>query len=54
MPCCDPYDGNPEDTVGTCPKCGADVDKDGQSTEEGCNYSPACELCGDAPCDQSC
>lgn len=54
MPCCDSHGPYPEDTVGKCPDCGADVDKDGQSTEECCFYSPSCPTCGDAPCDQSC
>lgn len=55
MSCCDPIAANPEDTVGKCPKCDCDVDKDGASTEEGCCWSPVvCDLCGDKPCDQSC
>ena len=55
MPCCDPTGPYPEDTVGQCPLCGCDVDKDGQSTEEMCNYSPVvCVKCGDRPCDFSC
>lgn len=54
MSCCSPIEARPEDTVGKCP-CGAtDVDKDGESTEKGCTYSPRCEKCGDCPCDMSC
>lgn len=52
--CCDPYDGCPEATVGQCPLCGGDVDVNGDSTEDGCNYSPACSECGCQTCDQSC
>ena len=37
-----------------CPDCGADVDEYGDAVE-GCNYSTVdCELCGSAPCDDSC
>lgn len=57
MSCCDPSGPYPEDTVGKCsnPDCGGDVDKDGESTEECCNYSPkVCKVCGWSPCDQSC
>lgn len=52
--CCDSYDARPEDTVGQCEVCGGDVDIDGDTTEEGCNYSPKCPKCGWSPCDQSC
>lgn len=53
--CCDSYDARPEDTVGECPGCGGAVDKDGESTEEGCNYSPEdCSMCHSHYCDQSC
>lgn len=55
MSCCDRIPASPEDTVGTCPACGSDVDKNGGSTEEGCAWSPTiCKVCGDCPCDQSC
>jgi hypothetical protein len=53
--CCDPTGPYPEDTVGKCPLCGCDVDKDGHSTEEMCHYSLlVCVKCGDRPCDLSC
>ncbi len=52
--CCDGFPGRPEDTVGTCPECGGDVDADGDTTEGGCNYSTSCKTCGSAPCDGSC
>jgi hypothetical protein len=52
--CCDGNDASPSNTVGTCPTCGGDVDADGYTTEESCNYSPRCETCGAAPCDGSC
>lgn len=52
--CCDPYDARPEDTVGQCPVCGGDVDSCGDTTEEGCRYSPCCKECGRSPCDGSC
>ena len=52
--CCDGWEAYPEDTVGECPACGGEVDFDGHTTEEGCNYSPSCEVCGCAPCNGSC
>lgn len=53
--CCEPIDARPNETVGECPDCGCDVDKDGDCTEKGCGYSPKlCETCGDRPCDWSC
>ena len=54
MACCSPIEARPKETVGQCPKCGSDVDEDGESTEEGCTYSPRCPECGDCPCDLSC
>jgi len=53
--CCDPIPARPSETVGVCPACGEPVDADGDSTLEGCVYSPSvCKTCGDCPCDQSC
>ena len=52
--CCDYSEANPEDTVGECPECGGDIDKDGDTTEECCRYSPECKTCGCASCDGSC
>lgn len=53
--CCDEYASFPEDTVGKCPECDGNVDKEGFSTESGCNYSPpACDTCKWCPCDGSC
>lgn len=52
--CCDGWDARPKETVGECPACGSPIDADGDTTEAGCNYSPSCPRCGDAPCDQSC
>lgn len=54
MSCCDSYPATPELTVGKCPDCEGDVDKDGITTEEGCNYSPRCPSCEGSPCDYSC
>lgn len=40
--------------IGECPNCGADVDENGEATEQ-CEYSPClCEKCGHRPCDESC
>jgi len=51
--CCEPQ-GTEDKIVGTCPKCGSDVDADGVSNDI-CAYSPEdCDLCGCAPCDDSC
>lgn len=53
--CCDPIPARPKETVAKCGRCGTDVDYNGESTEEGCRYSPvACDECGDRPCDLSC
>ena len=52
--CCEYSDARPEDTVGECPDCYSDVDSDGDTTEECCAYSPSCDTCGYAPCDDSC
>lgn len=53
--CCEPIGGSPADTVGACKDCGMSVDKEGDTTEEGCFYSPVCcDTCGYKPCDQSC
>lgn len=53
--CCEPMGPWPLETVGECPECDGNVDKDGDSTEENCFYSPTvCTLCGWKPCDQSC
>lgn len=53
--CCDPSGPFPKDTVGQCPDCEFDVDKDGDSTEQDCHYSPVvCQTCGYRPCDGSC
>ena len=52
--CCDGSSANPQDTAGECPTCGGDVDADGYTTEQCCNYSPSCETRGSAPCDGSC
>lgn len=50
--CCDVQ--NDEPVVGECPACGAPVDADGDAVLI-CGYSPVvCDVCGDAPCDESC
>lgn len=55
MSCCEPWPAEPEATVGKCPACDGDVDEDGETTEEGCGYSPIeCKTCNWKPCDQSC
>jgi len=53
MGCCDGWEYEKEEIDGTCPECGTPtVDGDAY---KGCHWSPvACEVCGDAPCDQSC
>lgn len=51
--CCEP-NGSDLPVVGECKECGRDVDRDGNSTDI-CGYSPEdCEVCGSAPCDESC
>lgn len=53
--CCEPIEARPEDTVDKCPDCEGDIDKDGDSTEQGCAYSPeVCKTCHWKPCDWSC
>lgn len=60
--CADGWEIEPDqrlgETWGECPECGERVviDASGDmSASTGCNYSPRqCELCGSAPCDQSC
>lgn len=52
--CCDGWEPSDEPVVGECPACGALVDADGYTVDQGCNYSPSCRICGDAPCDGSC
>ena len=52
--CCEPIE-NDEPTVGECPDCGAPVDKDGDTTDDRCGYSPIdCHTCGAQYCDESC
>ena len=52
--CAEPHGSNLP-IVGECPKCGADVDKDGDAIDI-CAYgkNEPCPLCGSNPCDQSC
>lgn len=53
--CADGSQSCPEDTVGYCPECDGEVDAEGYTTEECCNYAQwACPVCGNAPCDGSC
>lgn len=53
MSCCAPV-GTDDEIVENCCACGSEIDADGVSNEI-CEYSPVeCELCGYAPCDQSC
>ncbi len=50
--CCEPQGANGKPN-GDCTECGGET-VDGESTEI-CGYSSVdCELCGSAPCDQSC
>ena len=52
--CSDGYQPDDE-AVGECGNCGSKVDKDGDSVEHQCNYSPeSCSICRDHPCDESC
>lgn len=53
MSCCEPSGFAKEEINGVCPECGEDtVDGDAY---ECCDYSPVeCEVCGFAPCDESC
>jgi hypothetical protein len=51
--CCEPQ-GSELPAVGECPECGESVDIDGDTLDR-CGYSPEqCEVCGCAPCDDSC
>ena len=53
--CCAEIPSRPYETVGQCSACGEPVDAGGESTLEGCEYSPTvCKTCGDCPCDGSC
>ena len=50
--CCD-NSGDTAEANGKCPACGEPT-VDGDTTDH-CNYSPVeCDVCGWAPCDQSC
>lgn len=51
--CCDPI-GSELPEAGVCQYCHEPVDEDGDTLEK-CAYSPEiCNMCGHAPCDQSC
>ena len=51
--CCEPC-GSEEPEVSECDVCGGPTDSEGGSTDI-CSYSPVeCEVCGWAPCDDSC
>ncbi len=51
--CCEPC-GTEGEIVGFCAACGSNVDEDGCS-DDICGYSTVeCEVCGNAPCDESC
>ena len=51
--CCAPKDYRKGEINGGCPSCGVPT-VDGDSYE-GCSYSSViCEVCGHAPCDESC
>lgn len=53
--CCEAIPAAPDLTVGKCRDCGEPVDANGDSTLEGCVWSPSiCKTCGDSPCDGSC
>jgi len=53
--CCAPIPARPHETVGDCPSCGMPVDIDGDSTDEGCEYSDDdCDVCHRRPCDLAC
>lgn len=55
MGCCDGWPAEPEKKVGACDECGGDIDDEGDSTEEGCCWSPVeCNTCKWTPCDGSC
>jgi len=50
--CCEPLNSNK--AVGECFECGSPIDSDGESTDI-CAYSEVeCDVCGYAPCDDSC
>lgn len=40
--------------VGECEVCGADINADGDAIDICCHSPEECEVCGFAPCDQSC
>jgi len=51
--CCEPTGYNENEINGNCPECGVPT-VDGDAYEQ-CAYSMVeCNLCGYAPCDQSC
>ncbi|MNF29816.1 hypothetical protein D3C81_781060 [compost metagenome] len=60
--CCDNWSSKPEgvdEVLTECPKCGEPAVYNTQwkeySAVDHCNYSTVdCDLCGYAPCDQSC
>lgn len=55
MSCCDPFIEADQEVTGVCPRCERDVNKDGQTVEENCGYSPIeCEECGAQPCTLAC
>ena len=51
--CCEP-NGSTLPAVKECPNCGADVDKNGHALDICCYSSEDCDVCGSAPCDDSC
>ena len=55
MSCWAPWIVDDKEVVGVCPECEGDINKDGETVDAGCVYSPVeCETCGFQPCDLSC
>ena len=55
MSCWAPWIVDDKEVVGVCPECEGDINKDGETVNAGCFYSPVeCKTCGFQPCDLSC
>lgn len=55
MSCCEPWEAEDKEVTGECDNCGQPINKDGETVEDICSYSPLeCGECGFQPCDLSC
>lgn len=53
--CCDRYEADDKEITGVCINCECDINKDGETVEDGCGYSPiVCDDCGWQPCNLWC